>query len=115
MLRRTDVLDPADPETLSFADLRIDPGTHDVRRGARSIELTRTEFELLAVLMRSACRVVTRSVLFVEVWGYDFGTKSNSLDVYIGYLRRKLEAGGEPRLVHTVRGVGYVLREPEAR
>jgi two-component system response regulator MprA len=78
------------------------------------IELTKTEFDLLAVLLQSSSRVVTRSVLFTEVWGYDFGTKSNSLDVYIGYLRRKLEAAGEPRLVHTVRGVGYVLREPDA-
>jgi two-component system response regulator MprA len=116
LLRRTDPADPAaGAEQVAFADLRIDPVTHEVHRGARSIELTRTEFELLVVLVRSACRVVTRSVLFTEVWGYDFGTKSNSLDVYIGYLRRKLEAGGEPRLVHTVRGVGYVLREPEGR
>jgi two-component system, OmpR family, response regulator MprA len=117
LLRRTDSDAGPEPaaEDLGFADLVIDQATHEVRRGGRAIELTRTEFELLAVLVRSACRVVTRSVLFTEVWGYDFGTKSNSLDVYIGYLRRKLEAGGEPRLVHTVRGVGYVLREPEGR
>jgi two-component system response regulator MprA len=77
------------------------------------IELTRTEFDLLELLLRHPRRVLSRSVLFTEVWGYDFGTGSNSLDVYIGYLRRKLEAQGEPRLVHTVRGVGYVLKESE--
>jgi two-component system response regulator MprA len=110
LLRRSDA---PDPDTMTFADLTLDPSNRTVTRGNRVIELTRTEFELLAVLLRSATRVVTRSVLFTEVWGYDFGSKSNSLDVYIGYLRRKLEANGEPRLVHTVRGVGYVLREPE--
>jgi two-component system response regulator MprA len=98
---------------LTFADLRLDPANRAVTRNGRMVDLTRTEFELLAVLLRHATRVVTRSVLFTEVWGYDFGTKSNSLDVYIGYLRRKLEAAGESRLVHTVRGVGYVLREPD--
>jgi two-component system response regulator MprA len=114
LLRRTDPVESSDDgEPQRFVDLCVDANTRDVRRGDRLIDLTRTEYELLAVLLRNACRVVTRSVLFTEVWGYDFGTKSNSLDVYIGYLRRKLEAGGEPRLVHTVRGVGYVLREPE--
>ena len=111
LLRRAD---PGDREALTFADLTLDPDNRTVLRADRVIELTKTEFDLLAVLLQSASRVVTRSVLFTEVWGYDFGTKSNSLDVYIGYLRRKLEAAGEPRLVHTVRGVGYVLREPDA-
>jgi two-component system, OmpR family, response regulator MprA len=84
-----------------------------VTRGGRIIALTRTEFDLLALLLRHPRRVLSRSVLFTEVWGYDFGYSSNSLDVYVGYLRRKLEAAGEERLVHTVRGVGYVLRESE--
>jgi two-component system response regulator MprA len=114
LLRRVDPADPADRDALTFADLRLDPANRAVTRNGRMVDLTRTEFELLAVLLRQATRVVTRSVLFTEVWGYDFGTRSNSLDVYIGYLRRKLEADGEPRLVHTVRGVGYVLREAES-
>ncbi len=113
LLRRVDPTDPADRDPLTFADLQLDPANRSVSRNGRMVDLTRTEFELLAVLLRSATRVVTRSVLFTEVWGYDFGTRSNSLDVYIGYLRRKLESDGEPRLVHTVRGVGYVLREAE--
>jgi two-component system response regulator MprA len=116
LLRRADPGNqelPSDDAILSFADLELDATSRRVSRGGRMIELTRTEFELLAVLLRSASRVVTRSVLFTEVWGYDFGTMSNSLDVYIGYLRRKLEANGEPRLVHTVRGVGYLVREPD--
>jgi two-component system response regulator MprA len=113
LLRRVDPVDPVDRDPLTFADLQLDPANRAVTRNGRMVDLTRTEFELLAVLLRSATRVVTRSVLFTEVWGYDFGTRSNSLDVYIGYLRRKLEAEGEPRLVHTVRGVGYVLREAE--
>jgi two-component system response regulator MprA len=101
-----------DDEVLRFADLSLDPSTRDVRRGDRSIELTRTEFLLLELLLRNARQVLTREVIFDRVWGYDFGTNSNSLEVYIGYLRRKTEAGGEPRLLHTVRGVGYVLRDP---
>jgi two-component system response regulator MprA len=113
LLRRADPADPAEHYPLTFADVRLDPVNRAVTRDGRVVDLTRTEFELLAVLLRSANRVVTRSVLFTEVWGYDFGTRSNSLDVYIGYLRRKLEANGEPRLVHTVRGVGYVLRGSE--
>jgi two-component system, OmpR family, response regulator MprA len=113
LLRRADPVDPVDRDPLTFADLQLDPANRAVTRNGRMVDLTRTEFELLAVLLRSATRVVTRSVLFTEVWGYDFGTRSNSLDVYIGYLRRKLEADGEHRLVHTVRGVGYVLREAE--
>lgn len=111
LLRRSE---PIDHEPTTFADLTLDLDGRAAWRGDRFIELTRTEFELLTVLLRNASRVVTRSVLFTEVWGYDFGNRSNSLDVYIGYLRRKLEAGGEPRLVHTVRGIGYVLREPES-
>ena len=99
-------------EVLRFADLELDPGTREVRRGDRRIELTRTEFSLLELFMRNARQVLTRSVIFERVWGYDFGFGSNSLDVYIGYLRRKTEAGGEPRLIQTVRGVGYALREP---
>jgi two-component system response regulator MprA len=99
------------PDVLRFADLELDPGTRDVHRGDESIELTRTEFALLELFLRNPRQVLTRSVIFERVWGYDFGPTSNSLDVYIGYLRRKTEAGGKPRLIHTVRGVGYSLRE----
>jgi two-component system response regulator MprA len=98
-------------ETLSFADLELDPGTREVKRGGEPIELTRTEFSLLELFMLNPRQVLTRSVIFERVWGYDFGYGSNSLDVYIGYLRRKTEAGGKPRLIQTVRGVGYALRE----
>jgi two-component system response regulator MprA len=98
-------------ETLRFADLELDPGTREVRRDDEVIELTRTEFSLLELFMLNPRQVLTRSVIFERVWGYDFGYGSNSLDVYIGYLRRKTEAGGKPRLIHTVRGVGYALRE----
>jgi two-component system response regulator MprA len=98
-------------EALRFADLELDPGTREVRRGGEPIELTRTEFSLLELFMLNPRQVLTRSVIFERVWGYDFGYGSNSLDVYIGYLRRKTEAGGKPRLIHTVRGVGYALRE----
>jgi two-component system response regulator MprA len=94
-----------------LADLSLDPDTREVRRGDRPIELTRTEFLLLELLLRNARKVLTREVILERVWGYDFETSSNSLDVYIGYLRRKTEAGGEPRLIQTVRGVGYVVRE----
>jgi two-component system, OmpR family, response regulator MprA len=97
-------------ETLRFADLELDPGTREVRRGGEPIELTRTEFSLLELFLRNPRQVLTRSIIFERVWGYDFGYASNSLDVYIGYLRRKTEAGGKPRLIHTVRGVGYALR-----
>ncbi len=97
-------------EVLGFADVELDLGTRDVRRGGRQIELTRTEFALLELFLRNPRQVLTRSIIFERVWGYDFGFASNSLDVYIGYLRRKTEAGGEPRLIHTVRGVGYALR-----
>jgi two-component system response regulator MprA len=109
LLRRTTEGD--DGEVLRFGDLELDPGTHQVRRRERPIELTRTEFSLLELFLRNPRQVLTRSVIFERVWGYDFGFGSNSLDVYIGYLRRKTEAGGEPRLIHTVRGVGYALRE----
>jgi len=96
---------------LSFGDLQLDLGTREVRRNGRLIELTRTEFALLELFLRNPRQVLTRSIIFERVWGYDFGFASNSLDVYIGYLRRKTEAGDEPRLIHTVRGVGYALRE----
>lgn len=96
---------------LRFADLELDPGTRDVRRGERAISLTRTEFALLELFLAHPKQVLTRSRILEEVWGYDFPTSGNALEVYVGYLRRKTEAGGEPRLLHTVRGVGYVLRE----
>jgi two-component system response regulator MprA len=98
-------------EALRFADLELDPGTREVKRGGELIELTRTEFSLLELFMLNPRQVLTRSVIFERVWGYDFGYGSNSLDVYIGYLRRKTEGGGKPRLIQTVRGVGYALRE----
>jgi two-component system response regulator MprA len=110
LLRRTTDGEGAG-ETLTFADVQLDLGTREVRRGGRQIELTRTEFALLELFLRNPRQVLTRSIIFERVWGYDFGFASNSLDVYIGYLRRKTEAGGEPRLIHTVRGVGYALRE----
>ncbi|MGA7703742.1 MAG: response regulator transcription factor [Solirubrobacteraceae bacterium] len=97
-------------ETLCFEDLELDPRAHEARRGGRPLDLTRTEFLLLELLMRHPRRVLSRTRIFECVWGYDFGPASNSLEVYVGYLRRKTEAGGEPRLVQTVRGVGYVLR-----
>ena len=98
-------------DLLRFADLELDPGTREVRRAGDAIELTRTEFSLLELFLRNPRQVLTRSIIFERVWGFDFGPTSNSLDVYIGYLRRKTEEGGKPRLIHTVRGVGYALRE----
>jgi two-component system response regulator MprA len=98
-------------EVLRFADLELDPSTREVRRDGKAIELTRTEFSLLELFLLNPRQVLTRSVIFERVWGYDFGFSSNSLDVYIGYLRRKTEAGGKPRLIHTVRGVGYAMRD----
>lgn len=98
-------------EALRFGDLELDPGTREVRRGERPISLTRTEFALLELLMGHPKQVLTRSRLLEDVWGYDFPTSGNALEVYVGYLRRKTESDGEPRLIHTVRGVGYVLRE----
>jgi two-component system response regulator MprA len=107
LLRRAE---PADGP-LRFADLELDPAAHEVRRGGRRIELSRTEFALLELFVRHPRQVLTRSAIFERVWGYDFGATSNALGVYVGYLRRKTEEGGAPRLVHTVRGIGYVLRE----
>ncbi len=97
---------------LEFGGVVLDPGTREVRRDDRPIELTVTEFNLLELFLRNPRQVLRRSLIYDRVWGYDFGPDSHALDVYIGYLRRKLEAGGEPRVVHTVRGVGYALREP---
>jgi two-component system response regulator MprA len=97
--------------TLTFADLELNTGTREVTRGDDLLVLTRTEFALLELFMRNPRQVLTRSVIFDRVWGYDFGYGSNSLDVYISYLRKKTEVGGKPRLIHTVRGVGYALRE----
>jgi two-component system response regulator MprA len=114
LLRRTDYNTPpapAAPPALRFADVTLDPATREVFRGARPVHLTRTEFAMLEAFLRHPRIVLTRTVMFENVWGYDFGTASNGLDVYVSYLRRKLEADGEPRLLHTVRGVGYVLRE----
>jgi two-component system, OmpR family, response regulator MprA len=108
LLRRAS---PAVDGVLRFADLELDTGTREVRRGGDPIELTRTEFNLLELFMVNPRQVLTRSIIFERVWGYDFGFASNPLDVYIGYLRRKTETGGKPRLIHTVRGVGYALRE----
>jgi two-component system response regulator MprA len=98
-------------EKLRFADVELDLGAYEVRRNGRHLELTRTEFHLLELFMRHPRQVLTRSIIFENVWGHDFGAFSNSLTVYIGYLRRKLEEGGESRILHTVRGVGYVLRD----
>jgi two-component system response regulator MprA len=111
LLRRTAPHDADADEVLSYADLSLDLASREVRRGDRVIELTRTEFALLEMFLRRPRRVLERSFILEEVWGYDFPTTANSLEVYVGYLRRKTEAEGEPRLLHTVRGVGYVLRE----
>jgi two-component system, OmpR family, response regulator MprA len=97
---------------LRCGDLELDPVAYEARRGARELALTRTEFHLLELFLRHPRQVLTRSVIFERVWGYDFGSASRALEVYVGYLRRKLEADGEPRLLHTVRGVGYILRAP---
>lgn len=112
LLRRSSVEDAAAAVTLRCADLSLDPGTREVARGSRQITLTRTEFTLLELFLCHPRRVLTRGRILEEVWGYDFPTTGNALEVYVGYLRRKTEADGEPRLIHTVRGVGYVLREP---
>ena len=112
LLRRTGWI--GEEGVLRFDDLELDPIAYEVRRGDRELELTRTEFLLLELLMRHPRQVLTRETIFDRVWGYDFGPSSNSLEVYIGYLRRKTEAGGEQRLVHTVRGIGYVLKVPRA-
>ncbi len=103
--------DGGDDGPLTYADLTMNPVTREVERDGRSITLTRTEWDLLELFMRRPKRVLERAFILEEVWGYDFPTTANSLEVYVGYVRRKTEAGGEPRLIHTVRGVGYVLRE----
>ncbi|WP_461030357.1 response regulator transcription factor [Streptomyces sparsus] len=115
LLRRSSYASaPEDEDTrlLAFADLRMDLGTREVTRGDRRVDLTRTEFTLLELLLQNPRQVLTRDQILQAVWGFDFEPSSNSLDVYVMYLRRKTEAGGEPRLVQTVRGVGYTLREP---
>ena len=111
LLRRAAPVSGDEAEVLTFGDLTMDLATREVRRGERLIELTRTEFTLLELFLRRPRRVLERSFILDEVWGYDFGTTANSLEVYVGYLRRKTEADGEPRLIHTVRGVGYVLKD----
>ena len=113
-LRAFERRSPSAPQargTLSFEDVTLDRDAMVARRGGHDISLTRTEYQLLELLMANPRRVLSRDVIFEKVWGYDFGPESNSLDVYIGYLRRKLEANGGKRLIHTVRGVGYVMRE----
>jgi two-component system response regulator MprA len=113
MLRRRTLgtADGEDEGPLAFADLTMNPVTREVERSGRRITLTRTEWDLLELFMRRPRRVLERAFILEEVWGYDFPTTANSLEVYVGYVRRKTEAEGEPRLLHTVRGVGYVLRE----
>ena len=108
LLRRAS---PGPDELLEFGGIELSPSRREVTRDGEPIELTRTEFNLLELFLRNPRQVLTRSVIFERVWGYDFGFASNSLDVYIGYLRRKTENGGKPRLIQTVRGVGYALRE----
>ena len=110
LLRRT--RSPGEQEPLWFAGLSLDPRTHEVRRGERVVELTRTEYALLELFLRNPRQVLTRALIMERIWGYDFGPTSNPLEVYVSYLRRKTEAGGEPRVIQTVRGVGYALREP---
>ena len=107
LLRRSGAEDGA----LRYGDLSVDPGAHVAERAGRRLQLTRTEFALLELLVRNPRQVLTRALIYERVWGYDFGFGSNSLHVYIGYLRRKLEEGGEPRIIQTVRGVGYALRD----
>ena len=109
LLRRSGAGD----DTLRFADVTLDPSTREAFRGERRLQLTRTEFNLLELFLRNPRQVLTRSQIYQRVWGYDFGATSNALWVYVGYLRRKLEEAGEPRLLHTVRGVGYAFREEQ--
>jgi two-component system response regulator MprA len=99
------------PEILTFDDLRLDTGTHQAFRGKREVELTAKEYELLELFLRNPRQVLTRDLIYDRVWGYDFGGESNIIEVYVRYLRQKTESEGEPRLIHTVRGVGYVIRE----
>ena len=110
LLRRTG--DGADPDALAFAELRLDSARHGASVNDSFVELTRTEYQLLELLMLNPRRVLPHSVIYDRVWGYDFGPASNALRVYVGYLRRKLEEAGARPLIHTVRGVGYALREP---
>ena len=110
-LATDDIAARAGAPRLQFADLSLDPDTREVLRAGRPISLTRTEFALLELLLANPRRVLSRAQILEQVWGYDFPTTGNALEVYIGYLRRKTEADGERRLIHTVRGVGYVLRE----
>ena len=110
LLRRSGAADS--DQTLRLADLTLDPATRQVHRADREVLLTKTEFDLLELLLVNSRIVLSRDVIMDRIWGYSFETSSNPLEVYIGYVRRKLEAGGKPRLVHTVRGVGYVAREP---
>ena len=98
-------------DVLTFDDVRLDPGAHLAWRGARELSLTRTEFALLELFLRNPRQVLSRSQIYQRVWGFDFGPASNSLDVYVGYLRRKTEAGGEARLIQNVRGIGFTLRQ----
>ncbi|HID63511.1 MAG TPA: response regulator transcription factor [Anaerolineae bacterium] len=102
---------PAEQQVLRFADLTLNQATRRVTRGERQIELTAKEYDVLELFMRHPRQVLTRDIIYERIWGYDFGGESNIIEVYVRYLRAKLEAGGEPRLIHTVRGVGYVLRE----
>ncbi len=111
LLRRSASVGADEQTLLCFADLTLDTATRDVRRGNRAVSLTRTEFALLELFMRRPRRVLERAFILEEVWGFDFPTTADSLEVYVGYVRRKLEQEGEARLLHTVRGVGYVLRE----
>jgi len=110
LLRRSQ---PGGTAVLSFSDMRLDTGTHQAFRGERAIDLTAKEYELLELFMRNPRQVLTREVIYDRVWGYDFGGESNIIEVYVRYLRQKTEDNGQPRLIHTVRSVGYVLRENE--
>jgi two-component system response regulator MprA len=113
LLRRAEEEETDQEEALSFEDIHLDLRSHEAWRGKRMLALTRTEFLLLEMFLRHPRKVLTRSAIFEHVWGYDFGSSSNSLGVYMGYLRRKTEIDEEPRLLHTVRGVGYVMRSPQ--
>lgn len=110
LLRRTQ---PSRPKIFEFEDLTLDTGTRQASRGSRTIELTAKEYELLELFMRHPRQVLTREMIYDDVWGYDFGGESNIIEVYVRYLRQKMELGEEARLIHTVRGMGYVLREAE--
>jgi two-component system response regulator MprA len=115
LLRRTVPAGADDASALRYADLSLDPASREVWRGRREVRLTRTEFAILEMFLRNPRQVLSRPTLVDQVWGADLGSTSNSVDVYVGYLRRKLESGGEPRLIQTVRGVGYALRSEALR